>query len=486
MKKLFLLLALGGTVASADAQDLIPINSGMTAPKGHLLDHQPISIKAQRAAGGHQRTTTADTTWNNDWFDYWNANVSASATNNAFYFNVYPDSNLLDPTSVSATNDGYLFCHGMGVSFDPTDRHYYSYLDAFTAGISDTPAIIQTTAYSTPYTIDSFFIQGKYIRNNPSTTVVDTLVIDLISTYGFSIDSGTYRLHYNGGANYPAWGITATGDTQGRVSLADLMPNSFATFPDECWDSILTKKVRLVVPLTNLTPADTTPGTGGDNDFLFALANPLSVSGGDKVVCYAHFKSGVAYPLGTNITAANYYHLYAGDPQGASTWPQQTPPNSATGYNGSFQTGLLVQNQNGYGFPTFQGHNLPFSPFDFINPAATSAPTPFGFEVPFMAFHAKWVHSISLGVNNVVAIKSVNAYPNPANDVVTVAFNLANATNVSVTLTNMMGQTVATENRSNTVNGNVEFNTSSLPDGVYIYTVSANGERSTGRVLIAH
>ena len=491
MKKLFLLLALGVTVASANAQDIIPITTPGTFKAGHQLDHSPKSTTTGRGHSG-ARTTASDTTWNGDWFDYWAQNVSSSATGNAYYFNVYPDSNLYDPTSVSATDDGYMFCHGLGMSFDPTDDHYF--LNAFTAPITDTPAIIQTTAFSTPYTIDTFLILGRYIRNNPSTSVVDTLVIDLVSTYGSSIDSGAYKLRYNGSQNYYTWGLTENmSDTMPRVAVADVMPNTFATFPNDCWDSILTNKVRITIPLTNLTPADTTPGTGGDNDFQIPLADPtycsggvLNVRGGDKVVAYAHFKSGVAYPLGTNITAANYYHLYAGDPQGASTWPQQTPPNSATGYQGSYQSGLIVQNQNGYGFPTFGGHNLPFSPYDFVNPAGTTAPTPFGFEVPFMAFHLKWVQSISLAVKNVETIKSVTASPNPANDVVSIAFNLANATDVSVTLTNMLGQTVATEIRNNTVNGKVEFNTSSLADGVYIYSFNANGERSTGRVVVAH
>ena len=48
-----------------------------------------------------------------------------------------------------------------------------------------------------------------------------------------------------------------------------------------------------------------------------------------------------------------------------------------------------------------------------------------------------------------------------------------------------MGQVVASQNATGAT-GNVEFNTSALPAGIYIYTFNANGERTTGRIVVAH
>ena len=170
--------------------------------------------------------------------------------------------------------------------------------------------------------------------------------------------------------------------------------------------------------------------------------------------------------------------FFCGDPTG--TFPVQSA--------GSYQIGLITQNQNAYGYNVFGGHDLPFSSFDFINPASPpAASAPFGLEVPLMFLHCIWPGVIpTTGVNNVSNTNSVNAYPNPANDAITVSFNLAGASKVSVSLTNAMGQVVATKNVDNTSNGKVEFSTSTLPAGVYFYTVTANGQPTTGRITVAH
>ena len=83
-------------------------------------------------------------------------------------------------------------------------------------------------------------------------------------------------------------------------------------------------------------------------------------------------------------------------------------------------------------------------------------------------------------------ITSIQAYPNPANESVVVNFALNNSTTATVELSNTLGQVVATQVANNSANGSVTFNTAKLSAGVYFYTVIANGERSTGRVVVAH
>jgi len=87
-------------------------------------------------------------------------------------------------------------------------------------------------------------------------------------------------------------------------------------------------------------------------------------------------------------------------------------------------------------------------------------------------------------LNDEIVLISVS--PNPANNHASIAFSLAQAADVSVSLTNVIGQVVATQEIANTSNGRATFNTTSLPPGVYVYTISANGEKATGRIVVAH
>jgi hypothetical protein len=59
---------------------------------------------------------------------------------------------------------------------------------------------------------------------------------------------------------------------------------------------------------------------------------------------------------------------------------------------------------------------------------------------------------------------------------------------VIVSLTNMIGQVVATQNMSASAGQETTatFNTSSLASGVYLYTVEANGQRVSNRFSVAH
>jgi hypothetical protein len=94
---------------------------------------------------------------------------------------------------------------------------------------------------------------------------------------------------------------------------------------------------------------------------------------------------------------------------------------------------------------------------------------------------------VTLGVGVVNSSEVVaKVYPNPANNELNVAFDVVSSSNVTVTLTNMVGQVVATENMGNVAKGTATFSTSSLPAGAYIYSINADGKRKTGRVAIAH
>ena len=82
---------------------------------------------------------------------------------------------------------------------------------------------------------------------------------------------------------------------------------------------------------------------------------------------------------------------------------------------------------------------------------------------------------------------TVNAHPNPANDKVTVVFELNNTTDAQVIVKDLAGKQVIAE----TVNGkagynNVELNVANLNSGVYFYSVVVNGNATTKKLVITH
>jgi hypothetical protein len=99
------------------------------------------------------------------------------------------------------------------------------------------------------------------------------------------------------------------------------------------------------------------------------------------------------------------------------------------------------------------------------------------------AFH---LTSLNVGVteNDLVAISSV--YPNPANGSTNVGFNLKQAGNVAVTVTNLLGQTVATVNPGKLAAGsnNVNLNLSNIKAGVYFVNVSVDGTSTTKKLTV--
>ena len=107
-------------------------------------------------------------------------------------------------------------------------------------------------------------------------------------------------------------------------------------------------------------------------------------------------------------------------------------------------------------------------------------------QTPYIWFHVSCPTCTDAVKEVKTAISEVKAYPNPAAESVTVSFKLAAVNDVTITLSNMVGQTVATQTISNTANGTATFNTTSLPAGVYVYTLSASGAHTVGQIVVAH
>lgn len=89
-------------------------------------------------------------------------------------------------------------------------------------------------------------------------------------------------------------------------------------------------------------------------------------------------------------------------------------------------------------------------------------------------------------VNNIISQTAV--YPNPTNSVVNFDFYLQeSAKNVTIELTNLVGQVVKTKTLNN-VNANTKTNANisvaDLTSGLYIYTIHANGQKVSNKLMI--
>lgn len=93
----------------------------------------------------------------------------------------------------------------------------------------------------------------------------------------------------------------------------------------------------------------------------------------------------------------------------------------------------------------------------------------------------------TLGLNKVNStLNKFDAYPNPAISDLTVSYTLNKTADVNINVTNAIGQTMKTQNIANTASGKAQFSVADLPNGLYFYTVSADGESVTRRFVVAH
>lgn len=92
-----------------------------------------------------------------------------------------------------------------------------------------------------------------------------------------------------------------------------------------------------------------------------------------------------------------------------------------------------------------------------------------------------------VGIESVEGIvNNVNVYPNPTNGTTTFTIDVATASNVEITLTNLVGQTVRNIVHKNVSAGSHQFTTnlSDLKAGVYFYNVIAGEGRVTRKLVV--
>lgn len=85
------------------------------------------------------------------------------------------------------------------------------------------------------------------------------------------------------------------------------------------------------------------------------------------------------------------------------------------------------------------------------------------------------------------ATSDMQVYPNPATDKVTLSYTLTQSGDVNITIMDVMGRVVMSENQGKKEAGfayRTNINTSNMSNGTYFYTVEVNGAKSTNKLVI--
>lgn len=324
---------------------------------------------------------------------------------------------------------------------------------------------IQIKSYNS-YVVDSIAIRGAYVRmpSRPS-SVVDTLIFSVIpqdnitffllksnTTYGSKI--ANYTTADTLWANAPV-----DVDSINRAAFAPVGTRAF-------WKEPLTA--------TDGDTPNTTNNTVTVSTMLFKIpGSGVSVPAGNMFAMTATFKSGDNST--TFYDSVVNYHRFmplAGNISPGNVMPYIRKAQADGGFEDRSMSGLM-----------FSSDSSRYTPV--INIEVFNTPD-FSREVLNFAGHVVCgdCDPVSVGLVG-KEIYEIDAYPNPAADVVNIPFILTSNTDATVTLTNAVGQVVRTQSFNGIDRATATFNTNNLTNGIYLYTVEANGQRRSGRVMIA-
>ena len=93
-----------------------------------------------------------------------------------------------------------------------------------------------------------------------------------------------------------------------------------------------------------------------------------------------------------------------------------------------------------------------------------------------------------VGIEEQPAVTGLNIFPNPADKVTLLTYTVVNEGKVGLTMTDLTGKVVYTENYGSQTAGeyNVEIGTDNLSNGVYFYTITVNEKSLTKKFVVSH
>lgn len=458
MRRLLLLLASSSIAMAANAQERVL--TGVTAGDHKLPAHLEKNIKKPVFKKHAAKTTAAP----DRVYSY------------GSYFDTIMNDNFTLETDITAPlmwQDDKIMANftsgldtiqqvSMAVVFDPSTAGFNSevyYLGEMKIRNSDA------------YIAKGVNIFGYYSYNHTNTSVVDTLVLSFVTGKGGAPSADD--IFING---------TISGGHYGSLDVLTMRYDTTEL------NYARTGSIAMGTPSDKVVKIPLTAADSGDYSRSIDLAaalggGGLSVPAGNFIGMSISFKSGYSSipPYATLLNADGTFNynvfrplvIFASDASGNPQWAPYSSTDSNTGY---FKT--LPHDANGWSYV-------------YVPQWAWSATggTASALQMPYVEWNlncATCGNVEPVSVNEVKPVSEVNVYPNPANNEVKINFKGTAVANTTITLTNMLGQVVAEANMGYVASGTANFNTANLATGVYTYTISANGQRTTGRISVAH
>lgn len=473
MKKLFLLVASSSIAASSFAQ--LKVTPNASSPLSVNVDMAKHMARLQeRTHSAHNGTAAKTTAASPRWYSYTNYfNQNETATSSSIDW-AFP--------YLWGTADAYMSYSG---GFDTTNFISYSMIFDPAFGTTNNgfnsydyyPGETKVTA-TDAYTIDSISFAGWY-ETNPAkfggSGYVDTIRVTLVSGNGTAsanvrtgtttVTAGDLLTNYGAavGSSFEYQYMPYSGtkkSTAGTPNFTyDILLNNTTTPPS--WAADTTSEGILVKDI-QVSPA-----------FNVAAGNMVGVAvtfiSGDP-----NFTPGDTVFFGSTHTPILEYNMFR----------------PAVAYRGSGTTvnwltyNMADRNTGGYVDRISTGAYIPHWFWSAGSSPATA-------QYPDIAFRLGSCATCGVimapsKVEGITSIERAAAYPNPAAGEINVPFVLNNSADVTVTLTNMLGQVVATKVMGNVAKGVATFDVNNLSNGLYTYAVVAGGQRTTGRVAVAH
>jgi hypothetical protein len=347
---------------------------------------------------------------------------------------------MIDPIYYTLFNDPNIYPPGT-ISIDPSDGYF----------------------------IDSISFGGVYVKNvNRPNTIVDTLILSV----------SVYNYEYN-------WHTAATGDPE------DAWVNNYVPTAGD------TLKAFTIFDVDSVQRASNVPGsivwkvpldsamrlvdTGTLNDVV-TYTLPVMVNGvpgqynipaGRGVAVTITFKSGdtVMNPGQDMFTDYHHFYLLSGEALGLG----QAMPYYYYTMSDRNMSNLMRSNDSTkyYSSVELEGFStVGYAPeFHSISARATCPTCPVSAEKISKSFSA------------------VKVYPNPAESEIIISFSTLKDNKVNLSIVSTVGQVILQKDLG-VVKANDKIatvvSTSNLANGVYFYTVEADGQKSTGRFVVTH
>ncbi len=242
-------------------------------------------------------------------------------------------------------------------------------------------------------------------------------------------------------------------------------------------------ELEVNISYTSVTPNVTPYGCG-----LSSFVSSGIDADGTIYLCYVASKEGDAYVYASSSANPSLRHIYVTkSTDGGTTWAE---PVDVVG-----REDLFFDQFAEYSFPSIARRvddniHMVYQR-DFI---PGSAVTIANANVHEYGSNDIVYYGLSKGLTDVGINKvekntlALNLVPNPANETVSLTFEVASAGNVNVSVTNILGQNVLNVANTNTLPGkqSISINTADLTNGIYIVNVINGNQKSSKKLVVKH